>query len=136
MLPALRRRTTNRQPPPCRFLHGQLNGLPLERCCEIACAAGAAVLRIAGGELSPADWRLLRERLGGDVGPAVRRSPGLLQEELSGGFSLVERLGRGVVYFGSARFGPGSRYWQRAFDLSGQVRGASLQQHAGVMCWA
>lgn len=42
-------------------------------------------------------------------------------QELLGCYALIGRLGRGAVYFGSARLAQGSAYWERAVRLAERV---------------
>ena len=54
-------------------------------------------------------------RLHGELAAgAVRDSAGAVSRELLACYALVERLGRGVVYYGSARLRNDSPHWARA----------------------
>ena len=43
-------------------------------------------------------------------------------QELLGCYALIERIGRGAVYFGSARQAAASPYWERSVQLAEQAR--------------
>ncbi|GLC59572.1 hypothetical protein PLESTB_001501700 [Pleodorina starrii] len=105
------------------FMYGLISGAPLERCCEVACLAGAAAVRVVGAELSQHDWQWFHARLHGDLaGDVVQDSSAAeVAQELLGCYALIGRLGRGAVYFGSARLAQGSPYWQRAIRLAERV---------------
>ncbi|GIL91126.1 hypothetical protein Vretifemale_18798 [Volvox reticuliferus] len=49
------------------FMYGLISGLPLERCCEMACLAGASAVRVVGAELSQSEWQWFHTRLHGDL---------------------------------------------------------------------
>ncbi|KXZ55185.1 hypothetical protein GPECTOR_3g330 [Gonium pectorale] len=112
------------------FVYGLLSGQSLERCCQVACLAGAAAVRVVGAELSPNDWQWFHTRLHGDLaGDVVQDSSAaevaqvaaVVAVELLGCYALIGRLGRGAVYFGSARLAQGSPYWSRAVRLAERV---------------
>lgn len=44
------------------FLYGRLRGYPLQRCAQIGCMAGGAVVQTLGAEMSPANWEWLHHR--------------------------------------------------------------------------
>ncbi|GLI60600.1 hypothetical protein VaNZ11_002773 [Volvox africanus] len=105
------------------FMYGLTSGLPLERCCEVACLAGASAVRVVGAELSQSEWQWFHTRLHGDLaGDVVQDSSAAeVAQELLGCYALITRLGRGAVYFGSARLAQSSPYWQRAIRLAERV---------------
>ncbi len=53
-------------------------------------------------------------------------------QELLGCYSLIGRLGRGAVYFGSARLAQGSAYWERAVRLAERVRARGVPEGAEI----
>ncbi|GFR39690.1 hypothetical protein Agub_g165 [Astrephomene gubernaculifera] len=105
------------------FMYGLMSGFPLERCCEVGCLAGAAAVRGVGAELGPQDWQWFHARLNGDLaGDVVQDSSAAeVAQELLGCYALIGRLGRGAVYFGSARLAQGSPFWGRAVRLAERV---------------
>lgn len=52
---------------------------------------------------------------------AVRDSATAVHHELLECYALIEKLGRGVVYYGSARLKQDSPHWGRAVELGQQV---------------
>lgn len=61
-------------------------------------------------------------RLHGELAATVvRDSAAAVQQELLQCYALIERLGRGVVYYGSARLKGNSAHWDRARTLGRQV---------------
>ncbi len=52
---------------------------------------------------------------------AVRDSATAVHHELLECYALIEKLGRGVVYYGSARLKQDSPHWARAVELGKQV---------------
>ncbi|KAG2448520.1 hypothetical protein HYH02_006411 [Chlamydomonas schloesseri] len=105
------------------FMYGLMTRQPLERCCEVACLAGASAVRVLGAELAQRDWAWFHARLHGELaGDVVQESSAAeVAQELLGCYSLIGRLGRGVVYFGSARLAQSSPYWDRAIRLAERV---------------
>lgn len=54
------------RPTPARsFMYGLMTRQPLERCCEVACLAGASAVRVLGAELAQKDWAWFHARLHG-----------------------------------------------------------------------
>ena len=51
----------------------------------------------------------------------VRDSASAVQKEMLEAYALIERLGRGVVYYGSARLKSTSAHWDRARALGRDV---------------
>lgn len=51
----------------------------------------------------------------------VRDSASAVQKEMLEAYALIERLGRGVVYYGSARLKSTSAHWDRARTLGRDV---------------
>ena len=51
----------------------------------------------------------------------VRDSASAVQKEMLEAYALIERLGRGVVYYGSARLKSTSVHWDRARTLGRDV---------------
>lgn len=104
------------------FISSLLRGLPLQRAAEIGSLAGAAVVQTLGAEMSPVNVQWLHSRMHGELaGAVVRDSAQQVQNELLACYALIERMGRGVVYYGSARLKTDSVYWQRAVELGGAV---------------
>lgn len=54
-------------PLPCSFMYGLCEQLPLERCAQIGCLAGAAAVRVVGTELSSSDWMWFHQRVNGEA---------------------------------------------------------------------
>ncbi|KAI4390074.1 hypothetical protein MLD38_002224 [Melastoma candidum] len=50
-----------------------------------------------------------------------RASPNEVRKEINRCYELIRRVGRGVVYLGSSRMGPGHDHYSKVFDLSFQV---------------
>ena len=46
-------------------MYGLMTRQPLERCCEVACLAGASAVRVLGAELAQRDWAWFHSRLHG-----------------------------------------------------------------------
>ena len=80
---------------------------------------------------------------------AVRDSATAVHHELLECYALIEKLGRGVVYYGSARLKQDSPHWGRAVELGQQVAqllgcttwsgggpGMMEAATAGVLSWA
>lgn len=55
---------------------------------------------------------------------------GQVRKELMACYDLISRMGRGIVYYGSARIKPGSPHWDRAVELSQR-----LWRLMGVTTW-
>ncbi len=51
----------------------------------------------------------------------MRDSASAVQKEMLEAYALIERLGRGVVYYGSARLKSTSAHWDRARTLGRDV---------------
>lgn len=67
-------------------------------------------------------FRHHQHRLHGELaGAVVRDSAAAVQQELLACYALIERLGRGVVYYGSARLRRESPHWRTAVQLGEQV---------------
>lgn len=65
---------------------------------------------------------LLVFRLHGALAASVvRDSATAVHHELLECYALIEKLGRGVVYYGSARLKQNSPHWARAVELGKQV---------------
>lgn len=104
------------------FLFGLLSNHAPKRCAEIGCLSGGAVVQNLGGEVIDEGWRWLHAQLYGELAQeVVRGSASVVQEELLQCYSLIHRLGRGVVYYGSARLKEDSPYWAKAMELGKQV---------------
>lgn len=97
------------------FMYGMLRDQTLARCCEIGCLAGAAVVQVMGAEVSAEGWNWLHAHLhsSGRAASLVRGSAGAVQRELLACYELIEKIGRGVVYYGSARLKPESPHFER-----------------------
>ncbi|KAL1369877.1 cytokinin riboside 5'-monophosphate phosphoribohydrolase LOG7 isoform X2 [Arachis hypogaea] len=50
-----------------------------------------------------------------------RKSPNEVREEIKQCYELINRLGRGVVYLGSSRMGPGHPHYVQAQELSKEI---------------
>jgi|ERR1712091_52180 len=104
------------------LLFGLLQGYDLKRCCEIACLAGGAVVQNLGAEVSEAGWQWMHAHMHGDLAANVARSSAAaVQKELLQNYTLIDKLGRGVVYYGSARLKESSPYWDQAVALGRDV---------------
>jgi predicted Rossmann-fold nucleotide-binding protein len=66
-------------------------------------------------------WHLYCRLHGELAATVVRDSAAAVQQELLQCYALIERLGRGVVYYGSARLKAASPHWDRARQLGAQV---------------
>jgi len=114
------------------FLYGILNGYDTRRCAQLGNLAGGAVIQTLGAEVSPESYRWLHARLHGELAAeVVRDSPAAVHKELLACYALVQKLGRGVVYYGSARLKRDSVHWQRAVDL-----GREVSQLLGSTTWS
>lgn len=95
----------------CGFL------LPTHSCTS-PCAAKAG----SAQHTRLTDSWLLQYRLHGALAAsAVRDSATAVHQELLECYALIEKLGRGVVYYGSARLKQDSPHWGRAVELGRQV---------------
>ena len=107
------------------FIYGVLNGHTLERCCEIGNLAGGGAVMNLGAELTPDAWQWVHSGLvshGSGIAPdVVRSSAAAVNKELVACYELVHRLGRGAVYYGSARLKAESPLFGEAMELSSQV---------------
>eukprot|EP00873_Tetraselmis_striata_P004479 jgi/Tetstr1/424743/TSEL_015260.t1 len=104
------------------FLYGIINGYDTRKCAQLGNLAGGAVIQTLGAEVSPEGYRWLHARLHGELAAeVVRDSPAAVHKELLGCYTLIQKLGRGVVYYGSARLKKDSAHWQRAVDLGRDV---------------
>ena len=74
------------------------------RCCELGCLSGAAVVQSMGAEINADGWTWVHAHMHeGRARSLVRGSAGAVQRELLACYELIESVGRGVVYYGSAR---------------------------------
>ncbi|KAL3140309.1 hypothetical protein ABBQ38_004574 [Trebouxia sp. C0009 RCD-2024] len=104
------------------FLYGILRQYSLQKCCQMGCLAGGAIVQTLGAEMTASNWKWLFDRLHGALAAsAVRDSATAVHHELLECYALIEKLGRGVVYYGSARLKQGSPHWGRAVELGRQV---------------
>jgi sugar/nucleoside kinase (ribokinase family)/predicted Rossmann-fold nucleotide-binding protein len=104
------------------FLYSILRGYSLKRASEIGCLAGGAVVQTLGSEMTPSNWHWLHQRLHGELAAETVRSSAIaVQQELLACYALIERKGRGVVYYGSARLRDGSEHWTRSRALGAAV---------------
>ncbi|KAL0055474.1 hypothetical protein WJX82_000862 [Trebouxia sp. C0006] len=104
------------------FLYGMLRQYSLQKCCRMGCLAGGAIVQTLGAEMTQANWKWLFDRLHGALAAsAVRDSATAVHHELLGCYALIEKLGRGVVYYGSARLKQDSPHWGRAVELGQRV---------------
>ncbi|KAK2075722.1 hypothetical protein QBZ16_001463 [Prototheca wickerhamii] len=88
----------------------------------VAQPAVSGVKLTLGAEMTPATWAWLHARMHGELAGAVARdSAAAVQQELLACYALIERLGRGVVYYGSARLRRDSPHWADAADLGARV---------------
>ena len=55
------------------------------------------------------------------AGAVVRDSAAAVQQEMLACYALIERQGRGVVYYGSARLKQDSPHWARSVELGREV---------------
>ncbi len=71
-------------------------------------------------------------RLHGELAAnVVRDSASAVQKEMLEAYALIERLGRGVVYYGSARLKSSSAHWGRA-----QALGRDVAKLLGCTTWS
>ena len=103
-------------------LFSLLNHFPLKRCCEIASYCGAAAIQQLGAELTLPSIRFIHEKMHSELAASsvesLQQPFQSLHRELLQAHSLVERIGRGVVVFGSARLGPSSPFYSLSVDLA------------------
>ena len=86
------------------FMYGLLRNSSLQRCCELGCLSGAAVVQSMGAEINADGWTWVHAHMHeGRARSLVRGSAGAVQRELLACYELIESVGRGVVYYGSAR---------------------------------
>ena len=89
---------------------------------QLGCMAGGAVVQTLGAEMGPAQLEWMHSRMHGELaGAVVRDSAAAVQQELLAAYALIEKRGRGVVYYGSARLRQDSPHWQRAVELGREV---------------
>lgn len=62
--------------------------------------------------------------------PQALCPPTTRRHELQSCYNLINKLGRGLVYYGSARLKPGSGHWEKSVDLSQR-----LYRLLGVTTW-
>jgi len=104
------------------FLYGIVSNYSTRKCTKLGNLAGGAVIQSLGAEVSPDGYRWLHSQMHGHLAAAVvRDSPAAVHKELLACYALVQRLGRGVVYYGSARLKKDSVHWQRAVELGRDV---------------
>ncbi|KAK3248480.1 hypothetical protein CYMTET_42057, partial [Cymbomonas tetramitiformis] len=85
-----------------------------------------------GAEVSPALWSWLHAKIHGErAGDVVRSSAEAVQKELLDCYALIEKMGRGVVYYGSARLKADSPHFQASIELSKR-----LALLLGVTTWS
>ena len=73
-----------------------------------------------------------KTRLHGELAAnVVRDSASAVQKEMLEAYALIERLGRGVVYYGSARLKSSSVHWDRA-----QTLGRDVAKLLGCTTWS
>lgn len=114
------------------FIYGILNNYSPKRCAEIGCLAGGAVVQNLGAEVNEDGWRWLHAQMYGELAQeVVRGSASAVQQELLQCYSLIHRLGRGIVYYGSARLKEDSPYWSQAMEL-----GRSVAELLDVTTWS
>ena len=72
--------------------------------------------------MSEGDLAWCLSRLHGELAAnVVRDSASAVQKEMLEAYALIEKLGRGVVYYGSARLKSTSAHWDRARALGRDV---------------
>ena len=107
------------------FIYGVLNGHALERCCEIGNLAGGGAVMNLGAELTPDAWQWVHSRLvphgSAIASEVVRSSAAAVNKELLACYELVHKLGRGCVYYGSARLKADSPLFGEAMELAARV---------------
>ncbi|CAK0780061.1 hypothetical protein CVIRNUC_004926 [Coccomyxa viridis] len=114
------------------FLYGIMRGYSMPKCARLGCLAGGAVVQVVGAEMTPEAWRWLFARLHGELAAnVVRDSASAVQKEMLEAYALIERLGRGVVYYGSARLKSSSAHWGRA-----QALGRDVAKLLGCTTWS
>lgn len=104
------------------FLYALIRGMDIARAAEIGCLAGAAVVQTLGAEMTQTTWSWLHAHMHGPLaGEAVRVSAEQVQQELLRCYALIEKVGRGVVYYGSARLQANSPHYIKARELGGRI---------------
>lgn len=88
--------------------------MPLPKCAKLGCLAGAAAVQNVGSELGPSSVAWLRERM---LSEQLSSGLGLdgtaedIHTELQDSYALINKIGVGVVYFGSARLNSTCPFW-------------------------
>ncbi|GAX81991.1 hypothetical protein CEUSTIGMA_g9419.t1 [Chlamydomonas eustigma] len=104
------------------FLYGLLKGLPLSKCANIGCVAGAAAIQSLGSELGHDQLLWLHQNMHSKLAGSVVSMPALeIYKELLDVYALLGRVGVGVVYFGSARLTQSSLYWDMTVSLAHDI---------------
>ena len=104
------------------FMYGLLRDHSVQRCAELGCLAGAAVVQVTGAEVNADGWQWLHAHLHGErASSLVRGSAAAVHRELLQCYELISSIGRGVVYYGSARLKPDSPHFKRARELGARV---------------
>ena len=113
------------------FMYGLLRNSSLQRCCELGCLSGAAVVQSMGAEISEEGWTWVHAHMHeGRAQALVRGSAAAVQRELLACYELIESIGRGVVYYGSARLKADNPHFVRSREL-----GKMVSQLLGTPTW-
>lgn len=94
--------------------------------CSVCCS----ILNTSAGLQRPLTWLVCRLH-GALAASVVRDSATAVHHELLECYALIEKLGRGVVYYGSARLKQDSPHWAKAVELGKQV-----SQLLGCTTWS
>ena len=104
------------------FMYGVLRNASLQRCCELGCLSGAAVVQSMGAEISEEGWTWVHAHMHeGRAQALVRGSAAAVQREMLACYELIESIGRGVVYYGSARLKAENPHFIRSRELGKMV---------------
>ena len=104
------------------FMYGLLRNASLQRCCELGCLSGAAVVQSMGAEISEEGWTWVHAHMHeGRAQALVRGSAAAVQRELLACYELIESIGRGVVYYGSARLKADNPHFVKSRELGKMV---------------
>ena len=103
------------------FMYGVLRNASLQRCCELGCLSGAAVVQSMGAEISEEGWTWVHAHMHeGRAQALVRGSAAAVQREMPACYELIESIGRGVVY-GSARLKADNPHFVKSRELGKMV---------------
>jgi len=115
------------------FMYGVLRGKTLERCCEIGSLTGCVVCTVFGAEIGEDGWMFVHDRMytlgerdlqgftkrnDSYFAKIARGSAKAVRSELLECYELIEKCGRGLVYYGSARLQSETEIYKQSRELS------------------